>query len=278
MDCVQALGTQRFYNYLKKFGIFEKTGIDMVGEASALSIAEKDVKTVDLARIGFGQAIAMTPIELLNGVASVVNGGKLMTPYLVSSIKDKSGKIALKNYPTIKGVSIGEKTSKQMREYLEGVVKNGGGKAAGVAGYSIGGKTGTAQKYVNGIIAQGKYISSFVGFYPSYDPEYVMMFIVDEPGTGVYYGSIVAAPYAGKIFRGIFNYLGTVPNFSESDLSDMAEFAMPDVRGMAYYDAEALLKKYGIYCEIDGEGDIVTAQLPAAGSRINVKMAALLIV
>ncbi|MDR1940658.1 MAG: PASTA domain-containing protein, partial [Clostridiales bacterium] len=156
-----------------------------------------------------------------------------------------------------------------MRGFLEGVVKNGGGKAAGVPGYSIGGKTGTAQKYVGGAIAQGKYISSFVGFYPAYEPEYVMMFIVDEPGTGVYYGSLVAAPYAGKIFSGIFSYLGIPPSLSESDMEAMNQFEMPDVRGMAYYDAEALLKKLKIFCEIDGgDGDIVTYQIPAPGSMV----------
>ncbi|MDR1906453.1 MAG: PASTA domain-containing protein [Clostridiales bacterium] len=271
MDCAQALGTQRFYSYLKKFGIFEKTGIDLTGEASALTIAEQKVKTVDLARIGFGQAIAMTPVELLNGITSVINGGKVLTPYLVSSIVDANGKVVLKNYSKIKNASVSQKTSGLMRNFLESVIKNGGGKAAGVPGYDIGGKTGTAQKYKNGAIAQGKYISSFVGFYPSYDPEYVMMFIVDEPGTGIYYGSIVAAPYAGKIFSSMFNYLNIPSNLSDDDLSDMVEFTMPDLRGMTYYDAEALMKKYRVFCEFEGEGEIVTYQLPAAGSRITAK-------
>jgi stage V sporulation protein D (sporulation-specific penicillin-binding protein) len=272
MDLVQALGTERFYKYLRKFGIFERTGIDLAGEASALSIAEKNVKVVDLARIGFGQAIAMTPIELLNAITSVVNGGKVLTPYLLSSVIDINGKIVLRNYSKIKSVSVSERTSAAMRNYLESVVKNGGGKAAGVPGYSIGGKTGTAQKYQSGGgIAQGKYIGSFVGFYPSYDPEYVMMFIVDEPGTGVYYGSIVAAPYAGKIFSSMLNYLNVKPNFTESDFADMAEFQMPDLRGMAFYDAEAALKKLGIVYELDGEGEFVTYQIPAAGSMITAR-------
>ncbi|MDR3264251.1 MAG: PASTA domain-containing protein [Clostridiales bacterium] len=271
MDLVQALGVDKFYDYLQKFGIFEQTGIDLTGEASALSIARQNVKTVDLARIGFGQAIAMTPIELLNGINSAINGGKVMTPYLVSSINDRNGKIVLRNYSKIKNTSISEKTSALMRQYLEGVVKNGGGKAAGVPGYSIGGKTGTAQKYLNGAIAQGKYIGSFVGFYPAYNPEYIVMFIVDEPSGGAYYGSLVAAPYAGKIFAGIFNYLNIPANLSESDLADMAVFEMPDLRGMTYYDAEALLKRMGIYYEMDGEGDIVTYQIPAPGSKITLK-------
>ncbi|MDR2091627.1 MAG: PASTA domain-containing protein [Clostridiales bacterium] len=272
MDLVQALGTERFYKYLKKFGIFERTGIDLRGEASALSIAEKNVKTVDLARIGFGQAIAMTPVELLNAVTSVVNGGNVLTPYLVSSIIDTNGKIVLRNYPKIKGVSVSGKTSAVMRQYLESVVKNGGGKAAGVPGYPIGGKTGTAQKYQSGGgIAQGKYIGSFIGFYPSYDPEYVLMFIVDEPGTGVYYGSIVAAPYAGKIFSSMFNYLDIEPNFTEGDFADMVEFEMPDLRGMAFYDAESLLKKMGISYEFEGDGDFITYQIPAAGSKITAR-------
>ena len=276
MDCVQALGTEKFYSYLKKFGIFDTTGIDIAGEAKAISIAQKDVKTVDLARIGFGQAIAMTPIELLNGINSVINGGKLTTPYLVSEITDKNGKIVLRNYPKIKNETVSAATGALMREYLESVVKLGGGKAAGVLGYGIGGKTGTAQKYANGSIAQGKYVSSFVGFFPAADPEYILMFIVDEP-VGVYYGSLVAAPYAGRIFDGMIKYLNVPPNFRDADMSSLNEFVMPDVRGMAYYDAEALLKKYRMFCEFGGEGDIVTYQLPAPGSRVTAKNAVYLL-
>jgi len=273
MDIAVAVGTERFYDYLNAFGIGRKTGIDMLGEVAGMMIKRENVKTVDLARIGFGQAIATTHIELLSAIGSVVNGGSVMRPYLMSYAADSNGRIAARNHPVELRRSITADTSKQMNEILRSVVSEGSGKAAGVNGYNIGGKTGTAQKYVNGIIAQGKYVSSFIGYYPTDNPRYLMVFAVDEPGTGVYYGSLVAAPYAGQIFSDIITYKNYLPS---NPIEHDEQFTMPDLRGMRFTEAEQLLKGMGIYSEVIGEEGFVRYQLPAPGSTVTRKNIALL--
>lgn len=267
MDIALKLGTENFYDGLRIFGINEKTGIDMSGEASGLTIAESAVKTVDLARMGFGQAIAVTPIELLNAAASVVNGGKLMTPYIVDKIVDNDGKVLVQNYPIVKRNTVSAETSAIMREILESVVSEGGGKNASVPGYRIGGKTGTAQKYANGVIAQGMYVSTFLGFLPADDPEYILLFIVDEPKEGAYYGSIVAAPYAGEIFSKIVTYAGMQPDYYE----EKEKFRMPELEGMTLTEAVKTLKRLNLYYEMSGEwteGAKVLRQIPVGGSYV----------
>ena len=209
MDSALAMGTDKFYTYLNNFGLRTKTGVDMVGETSGLFIAQDLVKSVDLARIGFGQAVAVTPIGMMSACSAVINGGKTIYPHLVTSVKDVNGK-SIDNVYVIKESKtvIKEETSNTMRTLLERVVSNGSGKGAGVNGYSIAGKTGTAQKYENGVIAQGKYISSFLGFSLEDDAPYGVLLIVDEPKGYVYYGSLVAAPLVGDIYRSIFDLLG----------------------------------------------------------------------
>lgn len=267
MDIALKLGTENFYDGLEVFGITEKTGIDMSGEASGLTITESAVKTVDLARMGFGQAIAVTPIELLTAAASVVNGGKLMTPYILDKIVDNDGKVLVQNYPIVKRNTISSETSALMREILESVVSEGGGKNAQVPGFRIGGKTGTAQKYANGVIAQGMYVSTFLGFMPADDPEYILLFIVDEPKGGAYYGSVVAAPYAGEIFSKIVSYKGMQP----SSYVEKEKFRMPLLEGLTLTEAVKILKQHNLYYELAGEwteGAKVAKQLPLANSYV----------
>ncbi len=156
MDIALKVGTGTMYEYFEKFGVNEKTGVDISGEGKGLTIAKENVKNVDLARMGFGQAIAVTPLELVTACCSVVNGGELLRPYIVDRIVDNCGKEVFKGERLVRRKVISESTSAQMRDILESVVTEGGGKNAQVAGYRIGGKTGTAQKYENGRIAQGK--------------------------------------------------------------------------------------------------------------------------
>lgn len=213
MDSALAMGSEKFYDYLQDFGLKSKTGIDMTGETSGLFIAENLVKSVDLARIGFGQAVAVTPIGMMSACSAVVNGGTTVYPHLVKQIVDGNGN-AIDQVYTIRENKrvIKESTSNTMRELLERVVSNGSGKGAGVNGYSIAGKTGTAQKYENGAIAQGKYISSFLGFSLEKGAPYGVLFIVDEPQGYVYYGSLVAAPLVGDIYRSVFDLLEIQPS------------------------------------------------------------------
>lgn len=206
MQAALELGVDKFYQGLSAFGVTQKTGIDLSGEGSGLTIPQSSVKNVDLARIGFGQAVAMTPIELLTAAAAAVNGGYKVTPKLLAKIQDESG--ILLSGETGRGERvISAETSATLRAMLERVVLEGSGKNAAVPGVRVGGKTGTAQKYENGQIARGKYISTFIGFAPAEQPEYITLFMVDEP-VGAYYGGVVAAPYVGEIYQNMFEYLG----------------------------------------------------------------------
>ncbi len=266
MDLALRLGTSRFYDALETFGLGAKTGIDFAGESSGMLMKEENVKTVDLARIGFGQAVAVTPLQLITGVCSIVNGGTLYRPYLVASVDSYDGKNLATRDPIAVRRTVSEATSARMREYLRGVVESGGGSKAGVAGYAIGGKTGTAQKYAGGGgIAQGKYISSFIGFAPADDPKYAVLMIVDEPQGYMYYGSLVAAPYAGDVFEKIFDYANIAPS---EDVGVEYTF-MPDVIGMTAQEAVAALEKQGLGVELIGDGKII-AQTPIPNARVKV--------
>ncbi len=200
-DMAMALGTEKFYEYLKAFGFGSVTGVDFSGEASGMLVPQKSVRDADLARIGFGQTVAVTQIQLACAVAAAVNGGKYYTPRLVKSSTSADGKTQVFE-SELKSTPISEQTSKILASMLEGVVSEGSGKKAYIEGARVGGKTGTAQKYENGVIASGKYISSFVGFFPADNPKYLALITVDEP-QGVYYGSAVAAPVAKTIFENI---------------------------------------------------------------------------
>lgn len=204
-DIALSLGKDVLYAYLGAFGYGNTLGIDLAGEQSGILVPKNSVTNGDLARIGFGQSIAVTPLQLAFATAAAVNGGKLMTPYLVDSILDENGNVVKKNYPSIKSKPISAETSALLAEMLEGVVTNGSGKLAYIDGYRVGGKTGTAQKYENGVIARGKNVASFVGFFPANDPLYLCLMIVDEP-QGVSYGSQVAAPYVKLVFEQIIAY------------------------------------------------------------------------
>ncbi len=203
-DMALSLGKSTFYEYLSAFGFGEKTGIDFSGESYGLLLAESIVRNCDLARIGFGQTIAVSGIQLACATAAAVNGGYYYTPHLVKRIYAEDGYELSKTETTLKSRPISEKASKLLAEMLEGVVQEGSGKKAYIEGYRIGGKTGTAQKYENGRIAVGKYVSSFVGFFPVDNPKYLALVIIDEP-QGAYYGSVVAAPCAREIFQGIIS-------------------------------------------------------------------------
>lgn len=210
-DIAMSLGKEKFYDYLSAFGFGQKTGLDFSGEAYGLLLAEEIVRGCDLARIGFGQTIAVSGIQLASAAASAVNGGYYYTPRLVKRIYAEDGYVLKNTTPQLKNRTISEKASQILTGMLEGVVSEGSGKKAYIEGYRVGGKTGTAQKYENGRIAAGKYVSSFVGFFPADQPKYLTLVIVDEP-KGAYYGSVVAAPCAKKIFEGIISLKNIQPS------------------------------------------------------------------
>ena len=272
MDLALRMGTEKFYNRLRSFGFGSKTGVDFYAESAGLLMNEKSVKTVDLARIGFGQAVAVTPIQLASAVCATVGDGVYRTPHFVEKITDYSGKVAYEFAGESRRV-LSAATSEKMRGLLEAVVAEGSGKKAGVDGYRIGGKTGTAQKYEGGKIAAGKYVSSFVGFAPVQDPRYVVLMTIDEPTAGAYYGSVVAAPYVGRIFSEIFESKGIAPTEKreETDLGDM-----PFLDGASVNEATSALDKLKVTYEVAGDGERIVSTLPVAGEKLTSRSVVLL--
>lgn len=272
MDLALRMGTEKFYNRLRSFGFGAKTGVDFYAESAGLLMNEKSVKTVDLARIGFGQAVAVTPIQLASAVCATVGDGIYRTPHFVEKITDYSGKVAYEFAGESRWV-LSAATSEKMRGLLEAVVAEGSGKKAGVDGYRIGGKTGTAQKYEGGKIAAGKYVSSFVGFAPVQDPRYVVLMTIDEPTAGAYYGSVVAAPYVGRIFSEIFESKGIAPTEKreETDLGDM-----PFLDGASVNEATNALDKLKVTYEVAGDGERIVSTLPVAGEKLTSRSVVLL--
>ena len=195
---------RKVYSYLTSFGFGQRTKIDYGGEAYGILMPERAVRNCDLARIGFGQTIAVSGIQLACATASAINGGYYYTPHLVKKIYAEDGYVLKEVEKELQSRTISEEASKTLALMLEGVVREGSGKKAYIEGYRIAGKTGTAQKYENGRIAAGKYVSSFVGFFPADKPQYLTLVIIDEP-QGAYYGSVVAAPCARDIFEGIIS-------------------------------------------------------------------------
>lgn len=209
-DMALALGKETFYDYLGAFGFGKTTGLDFGGEASGMLLPETAVRNCDLARIGFGQTVAVSGIQLACAAASCVNGGYYYEPRLVKEIYANDGYVLQSNTPKLKSRTVSEETSRLLAGMLEGVVEKGSGKKTFIEGYRVGGKTGTAQKYEDGRIAAGKYVSSFVGFFPANAPKYLALVIIDEP-QGAYYGSVVAAPCAKEIFSSIIELKNIPP-------------------------------------------------------------------
>ncbi len=207
VDIAMSLGKETMYKYIEQFNYGKVTGVDFNGEAQGMILPVSAVQNVDLARISFGQTIACTGIQLAAATCAAINGGCYYTPYFVSEIYSSENVLVEKIQPQLKRRVVSEKTSQILSEMLLKVVSEGSGKNAYIEGYDVCGKTGTAQKYENGIIAAGKYVSSFVGYFPKNNPKYLALVIIDEP-TGQYYGSTVAAPYAKQVFEGIINIKG----------------------------------------------------------------------
>ncbi len=272
------LGGERFYDYIQRFGILEKTGIDLFGESKgvffdkALVTDTQKWGTASLTSGSFGQTFKLTPLQLVRAISAVVNGGYLMEPYLVSDVVDASGKTVLHQEPTVIRQVISESTSKTMCALLESVVTEGTAKNAAVSGFSIGGKTGTSEK-IDVLDSHGQptldKIVSFVGIAPMDNPEYIVLVALDTPSrtTGIYIsGGVMAAPTVGAVLSDILPYLGV----ARSDALDAATQAviMPDLTGMTVKDAKAALEALDLTGVFDGNENAVTDQLPSAGQSV----------
>ncbi len=273
----QRVGAEKFYEYIDAFGFFDTTDIELSGEANGLWWSEEifcdpDNRT-QLAAASFGQTFTITPLQLVRAISACVNGGYLMQPHLVKSIIDDKGNIVSEVESSALRQVISEETSREIREILEQVVcdtKEGTGKNAYVAGYRIGGKTGTSTKTVLEAGGTKEYIVSFVGFAPADKPEICILVLLDNPSseTGQYIsGGNMAAPTVGKMFADILPYMGVMPVYTEEEKSLM-DRSIPDVLGMNIGDAEKLLRENGLGCSIIGDGETVTDMLPYAGTMV----------
>lgn len=261
------LGWQNFVDYFKAYGLDSKSGIDLPGEVSSINMVNQKPSEVTLASSAFGQTNKITPMEMITAYAAVINGGKLVTPYVVNRIIDKDGNVVKQFEPQIKRQVISEETSKQMREVLETVCKVNGGSNAYIEGYRIGGKSGTSQKID---ISGGKeiYVSSYCGFAPANDPEIIMLVMVDEPTGKSYYGSMVAAPVVRSVFKDALPYLGYLPEYTDEEFEKMSVL-VPDLNGKNFDDAQKMLNQRGINSvEKVGSGDTVVRQVPEKGQQM----------
>lgn len=262
MQLALRMGVSEFYDYLYAFGLGQKTGAIFDGESSGIVTNEKYVTENDLARIGFGQSVAVTPIQLAAAVSAAVNGGYLYSPYIVEQVISADGTVIEQADPSPVRQVISGETSATVRQILQSVVDNGTGRNAKIEGYYVGGKTGTAQKYDEyGRVSAGSYICSFIGFAPADDPRYLCLILVDEPHVGSIFGSTVAAPFVRRVLSEILPYSG----IQTSHLSETV--TVPNVLGLTTEEANKELAKVGLIGFYEC-ADEVTLQLPAAGETV----------
>ena len=268
----QSVGAETYYKYMKAFGLTEKTGVDMVGETKGI-ISENSLKTdvAALASYSFGQTFTVTPLELIRAQAACINGGYLSTPYIVDQVLDDEGNILSQHDSTPIRQVISEETSAKVRQCLEYVVAQGTGKNGQVAGYRIGGKTGTADKTeTKGPGKKPDLVVSFMSFAPADDPQYIMLLTLDTPSrtTGTYpSGGNMVAPTASQIMAEILPYLGIEPDYTAEEMAG-ADAAVPNVVGKTAADAKAVLEGAGFACKTVGSGETVTDQSPAGGAIV----------
>ena len=267
------LGNTTFYNYMKAFGLMDDTGIDLGGEAVGIFADPASFTQLDLACYAFGQNFNVTPIALITAQAACINGGYLRSPYLVERITDSNGSVTYQHDSTPIRQVISEETSATVRECLEYVVASGTGKNGQVAGYRIGGKTGTADKGQTGDV-----VVSFLCFAPADDPQVIMLLTMDTPSrsTGTYVsGGNMVAPTASSIMAEVLPYLGVEPSYSAEELLGM-DTTVPNVIGMSVEEAKSKLTERGLSCKVSGDGATVTDQTPAGGAIIPGKSAVIL--
>ena len=267
------MGKKVFYRYLDAYGITDKTGVDYPGEASAIVQSLSNVGPVELATIGYGQGISLTPIQLLTAVNAIGNDGLLLQPHYVKALTDQDGKVVKSYQPTTVRKVISSKTAKEMRSIMQYGVEEGGGGNAKVAGYRVGGKTGTANKVENGKYGKN-YYSSFIGMVPMDDPQVSILVVVDSP-KGSIYGSMVAAPIAKEILQDTVRYLNITPKYSKSEQKTINSnyTTVPNVVGKEFSEAAGIiggrsLKYSRPKSTREDDNFTVVDQYPKAGTKV----------
>ncbi|HHX12852.1 MAG TPA: PASTA domain-containing protein, partial [Clostridiales bacterium] len=275
IDIGARVGVDKTYYYWDKLGLFNKTGVDLPGEANSIMHKKDIIKAVELATMSFGQSFQITPLQLLTATSAAVNGGTLVTPHFGVVVKTRDGRVVKTlKYEETPDVESKE-TSETVKDLLEQVVSDGTGKRAYLPGLRVGGKTATSEKLPR---RTGKYISSFIGFAPANNPQVIAIVLIDEP-TGIYYGGTIAAPVIAELFDNILPYMGVEPVYTEEEKEEykIGTLVVPDFIGKSKSDAKTLFKAY----EFDelypiGEGEIVTEQFPLAGETVELNTSLIL--
>ncbi|MDO5387845.1 MAG: penicillin-binding transpeptidase domain-containing protein [Clostridia bacterium] len=267
MDIAARLGSDKFYEYMLKFGFDKKTGIDLPGEAVGIMHKKDKIGPVELATMSFGQSFQITPLQLIRAISSAVNGGRLVTPHFALELRDENGDTVKTFEYEDAGNPISKETSERMKKILESVVAVGTGNKTYIPGYRIGGKTATSEKLPR---KSGKYIASFCAFAPAEDPQVIAIVLVDEP-QGVYYGGQVAGPVMKELLTNALPYLGITPQYTEEELEmdGVAPVTVSQYTGMSVAKAKAEILKAKITAEVIGEGENVKSQFPPEGTIIN---------
>lgn len=267
------LGGEKLDKYIRDFGFGTSTGSGIAGESTGILFSKENFGPVEQATTAFGQGISVTPIQQVQAVAAAINGGKIMQPYVVDRIVDANGKTTQAFEPQLKRQVIQEEASAQVRKALESVVANGSGRGAYVDGLRVAGKTGTAQKAVDGAYKEGDYIVSFIGFAPADDPELLVYVAVDSPKNAVQFGGVIAAPIVGHIIEEAAPIIGIERREKqlekEYQWGDPITFRVPDLRGMTKEAIQQQLYPYAI--EWHGNGKKVKDQLPVPGYIMNIE-------
>lgn len=267
----QRLGKSVLFNYIKKFGFGEKTGIDLQGEGKGILFSPDRVGPVELATTAFGQGVSVTPIQQVAAVSAAVNGGILYTPYIAKEWIDPiTGEVVHQTTPNAKRRVISEETSKKIRYALESVVAQGTGKGAFVDGYRVGGKTGTAQKAVNGVYLKNNHIVSFIGFAPADDPQIVVYVAVDNPKGTVQFGGVVAAPIVGNIIEDSLRQMDVKPRKDQIEKEytwlDTKLVEVPNLIGLT--KSELAQQLVHLKLDANGKGNVVVDQSPSPGQKV----------
>lgn len=264
----QRIGIDKFSYYFEGFGLAEKTGIDLPGEAVSYSVTGDDMNIVDLVSAAYGQCNKVTAMELVTAYSAAINGGYMVTPHVVDHVVDSNGNIVLQNETEVKRQIVSEETSAIVREQLEAVVNNNPSHNAYIQGYRIGGKSGTAEKLDTSTADDRQYVASYCCFAPADDPEVIMLIMADEPNKEIgYYGSQVVVPYARDIMEEILPAMGFYPEYSDGEDTD-STVTVPYLQSADITSAESTLAQLGLTYEVVGDGTTVASQSPSTGTSV----------
>lgn len=280
----QKLGVEKFYKYVEAFGFDQKTGIDLPGEGKSIVQNKAYVGPVELATMSFGHGISITPIQLITAISSIANDGKLMEPRVVKELTDDSGNIIHRYEPKFIRQVLSEKTSKELRLIMESVVSDGSGSKAYIPGFRVGGKTGTAEKIINGRYSKGDVYSSFIAVAPVDDPQIAVLVICDEP-QGIHYGSLTAAPPAQEIIENTLRYMEIEPQYTEKEKEkyEREDVIVPEVRSLNLVEASKKLSQKNLEYNTEpinqkNRKSVVIDQFPKPGAKVQEKSIVILYV